>query len=67
MAENEKVNHFKMETWMLTQRIGPLNLADLKQKDHVIRVYFDKFVESEDGTKYKGEWYVITNFLLNKV
>lgn len=53
---NEKVNHSKMETWMLTQRIGQLNLEELKQNDHVIRVYYDQFVEAEDGTKYKGEW-----------
>lgn len=41
---------------MLTQRIGPLNLENLKFDDGVERIFYDKLEELEDGRTYKGEW-----------
>jgi len=41
---------------MLTTRIGPLDLSQIKKNDLVERRYYDKFVEDENGVKYKGEW-----------
>ncbi len=41
---------------MLTQRIGPMNLEELKQNDNTVRIFYDQFVEAADGTRYKGEW-----------
>ena len=42
---------------MLTQRVGGLNLEELKVNDGQERVYYDKIVDMEDGKQYKGEWY----------
>jgi hypothetical protein len=52
----DKKNHKEASTWMLTQRIGPLNLENLKFDDGVERIYYDKLEELEDGRTYKGEW-----------
>jgi hypothetical protein len=41
---------------MLTQRIGVMNLEDLKINDGEERIYYDRFVDIEDGKTYKGEW-----------
>ena len=40
---------------MITQRIGVMNLEELMLKDGEPRVYYDKFVEYDDGRSYKGE------------
>ncbi len=40
---------------MLTQRLGPLDLENLKKNDGVERIYYDKFIQME-GNTYKGEW-----------
>ena len=39
---------------MLTQRLGALNIDDYLFKDNNSRIYYDKFVETEDGKIYKG-------------
>lgn len=43
---------------MLTQRIGAMNLDELKVEDGEERIYYDRLVELEDGRTYKGEWYL---------
>jgi hypothetical protein len=52
----DKDNHKGAETWMLTQRIGTMNLEELKVDDGEERYFFDKFEPLEDGRTYKGEW-----------
>lgn len=41
---------------MLTQRLGALNVDDYLHKDKEQRIYYDKFVDCEDGRMYKGQW-----------
>ncbi len=73
---SDKKNHKGAETWMLAQRIGPLDTTKVEglsyqsqvleaggstdMEPHTLqspkRIYYDRFVESQDGRIYKGEW-----------
>ena len=52
----DKDNHRSAETWMLIQRIGPLDLAKLKLNDGEERTFYDMFIPDNEGKTYKGEW-----------
>ena len=52
----DKDNHRSAETWMLIQRIGPLDLERLKLADGEERTFYDVFVPDGEGRTYKGEW-----------
>lgn len=52
---NDKKNHREAATLMITQRIGVMNLDELKMNDNEPRIFYDKFIEYDDGRAYKGE------------
>jgi hypothetical protein len=45
----DRKNHKCAETWMLSQRIGAINIDKIKNTDSEPRVYYDKFVVGKDG------------------
>ncbi len=69
LIASDKKNHKAGETWMLAQRIGPLDVSKVAGLpatrgigerapiDGQNRVLINYFEETSDGRLYKGEWY----------
>lgn len=56
IIEQDRANHKESLTWLLTQRIGPMDLEKLIIDDDVPRIFYDKEFVLDDGRVYKGEW-----------
>ena len=45
----DRKNHKCSETWMLSQRIGAINMDKIKFTDNEPRVFYDKLTDDKEG------------------